>query len=118
MIEPQSFRALLAHQGFQIDAQSVSEVLRKSFAQNDFELVIDFTNQKIISVKANAKILEDNLNTLSIGVAKGLNLLIPSWEVQEELAIIADQAKQALVAAQTTIAAAPAQKQAILNKYL
>ena len=48
MIEPQSFRDLLAHLGFQIDTQSVSEVLRKSFAQNDFELVIDFTHEKII----------------------------------------------------------------------
>jgi type I restriction enzyme M protein len=57
-------------------------------------------------------------NRAKTEAVKGLKLLIPSLEVQANVANMSDQAHQVIATAQTTIAAAPAQKQAILQKYL
>lgn len=47
MIDAQNFRALALHLGFTPDAQSVSDVLRKTYGSDEFELRIDFSNQLI-----------------------------------------------------------------------
>lgn len=49
---------------------------------------------------------------------KSLKLFIPSWELQEFLAKVADAAFQTIATAQSIIDNAPAQKEAILKKYL
>lgn len=49
---------------------------------------------------------------------KGLKLLIPEWEVQENLANVAEKANITIATAQTIIDAASSQKQSILQKYL
>lgn len=57
-------------------------------------------------------------NRAKTDAIKGLKLRVPSWKAQENLAKIADLAQQTSATAQATIAAAPALKQAILQKYL
>jgi type I restriction enzyme M protein len=43
-----NFRAMLVHLGFNQDNQSVASVMRRSYGANNFELLVDFSNQKII----------------------------------------------------------------------
>lgn len=47
MIEPTNFRAMLAHLGYQTDEQSVSDIMRRPFAEGAFEIAIDFSNELI-----------------------------------------------------------------------
>lgn len=57
-------------------------------------------------------------NRAKTEAVKGLKLQIPPLRWQQQLDSVAQQADRAIAAAQATIAAAPAQKQAILQKYL
>lgn len=57
-------------------------------------------------------------NRAKTEAVKGLKLQIPPLLWQQQLDDVAAQAERTIVAAQATIAASPAQKQAILQKYL
>jgi restriction endonuclease S subunit len=57
-------------------------------------------------------------NRAKTGAIKSLKLRLPSPDVQTKVSAAAVAANQTIAAAQATIAAAPAQKQSILQKYL
>lgn len=47
MIDNDNFRTMLTHLGFHQDTESVASVMRKSYGANNFEALVDFSNQKI-----------------------------------------------------------------------